>query len=63
MRRPAVGPRVADVEQFANVTLEQGSNLLVLKVINETRDWSACVRLTDGRGKPVANIKVRLTPP
>jgi hypothetical protein len=58
-------PRALTIDEdvIANVALKQGSNVLVLKVINETRDWSACVRLTDGRGKPVANVKVALTPP
>jgi hypothetical protein len=52
-----------DEDVIANVELKEGSNVLVLKVINETRDWCACVRLTDRRGKPVAGVKVALSPP
>jgi hypothetical protein len=53
----------ADDDVITNVTLKQGTNVLVLKVVNETRDWSACARLTDASGKPVASVKVALTPP
>jgi len=31
-------------------------------VINETRDWSACVRLTDAAGKAVPGVKVTIKP-
>jgi hypothetical protein len=52
-----------DDDVIPRVTLKRGANVLVLKVINEMRDWSACVRLTDASGKPVGNVKVALTPP
>jgi tRNA A-37 threonylcarbamoyl transferase component Bud32 len=52
-----------DDDVIANVVLKRGTNVLLLKVINETRDWSACVRLTDSSGKQVKNVKVVLSPP
>jgi hypothetical protein len=63
LRVPLPRALALDEDVLANVALRQGSNVLILKVINETRDWSACVRLTDAGGKPVADVKVTLTPP
>jgi uncharacterized Zn ribbon protein len=45
----------------AEVTLNKGQNVLVLKVINEKNNWQGCARfLKDGSG--VKNIKISLTP-
>ena len=43
------------------VSLVQGQNVLVLKVINEVNSWQACARFLNGE-KPVTNLKVSLTP-
>ena len=43
------------------VSLVQGQNVLVLKVINEVNSWQACARFLNGE-KPVTNIKISLTP-
>jgi hypothetical protein len=55
-------PLTMDEDVIANVRLKQGINVLMLKVINETRDWSACVRLTERNGDPVPEVKVTLSP-
>jgi tRNA A-37 threonylcarbamoyl transferase component Bud32 len=52
-----------DDDVITGVVLKRGTNVLLLKVINETRDWSACVRLADSAGKPLVDVKVTLTPP
>jgi hypothetical protein len=52
-----------DDDILSNVTLKAGTNVLVLQVVNETRDWAACVRLTDGDGRPVPGVEVTLSPP
>jgi hypothetical protein len=54
---------VRDEDVISGVTLKQGTNVLLLKVVNETRDWSACVRLTDRRGKPVASVRATASLP
>jgi hypothetical protein len=61
----SVQPRALTIDEdvVANLTLQRGTNVLVLKVINETLDWTACVRLTDANGQPVTNVQVTLTPP
>jgi hypothetical protein len=46
-----------------NVELKAGLNVLVLKVVNQTRDWQASVRLTDAAGQAIKGIQVGLTPP
>jgi hypothetical protein len=53
------GPRmlVIDENVIRNVTLKKGVNVLVVGVVNQTRDWSVCVRLTDRAGQPVANVR------
>ena len=49
-----------DLEK-ADVVLNKGQNVLVLKVINEKNNWQGCARfLKDGSG--VKNIKISLTP-
>jgi hypothetical protein len=59
---PRARALTADDDVITNVALKKGTNVLVLKVINETRDWSACARLTDAGGKAVTSVKVVLTP-
>jgi len=43
------------------VSLLQGQNVLVLKVINEVNSWQACARFLNGEA-PVTSIRVSLTP-
>jgi tRNA A-37 threonylcarbamoyl transferase component Bud32 len=56
-------PLAIDDDIIAGVALQRGVNVLVLKVMNETRDWSACARLTEATGEPAAGVTVALTPP
>ncbi len=44
------------------VALKQGSNVLLLKVANENKEWESCVRLVDSAGRPAEGIHVELTP-
>ena len=43
------------------VSLVQGQNVLMLKVINEVNSWQACARFLRG-DVPVTNVKISLTP-
>ena len=43
------------------VSLVQGQNVLVLKVINEVNSWQACARFLRGES-PIASLKISLTP-
>jgi hypothetical protein len=45
-----------------SVTLKQGTNVLLFKVLNEDADWEGCVRLVDAEGRPAKDIRVKLTP-
>lgn len=45
-------------DSAANVTLKQGVNVLVLKVVNEENNWQGSVRFMDKSGKPVTDLKV-----
>ena len=44
------------------VALKQGSNVLLLKVANENKEWESCVRLVDSAGRPAEGIDVELAP-
>jgi eukaryotic-like serine/threonine-protein kinase len=58
------GVRLAAVDEdtVKGITLKQGTNVLVFKVVNEGADWKGCVRLLDADGQPVNGIRVKLTP-
>lgn len=43
------------------VSLVQGQNVLILKVINEVNSWQACARFLNGE-TPVTGLKISLTP-
>lgn len=43
------------------VSLVQGQNVLVLKVINEVNSWQACARFLNG-DTPVTGLRISLTP-
>jgi hypothetical protein len=51
-----------DQDSTPNLTLAQGINTIVFKIVNEKADWAGCLRFTDQNGEPVKNIKVTLTP-
>jgi hypothetical protein len=51
-----------DSGKVENVTLKQGVNTIVFKVLNEINNWQACLRFTDREGKPVTGFTVKLSP-
>jgi hypothetical protein len=44
------------------VVLKRGVNVLLFKVVNETGEWEGCARLLDEAGRPVQDLRVKLTP-
>jgi hypothetical protein len=50
------------LDTIGPVVLEQGTNVLLFKVVNEYVDWQGCVRLVDAAGRPAQDIRIRLTP-
>jgi WD40 repeat protein/class 3 adenylate cyclase len=53
---------VADQDTVPDIALNAGLNVLVFKVVNESREWQGSIRFTDAQGNPVKGIKVSLTP-
>lgn len=53
---------LGNLDTAGPVSLKQGTNVLVLKVVNGAVDWAGCVRLVDGAGRPAMGIRVKLTP-
>jgi WD40 repeat protein len=51
-----------DLDPIGPVTLHKGTNVLVLKVVNEYGQWLGCARFVDREGNPVPGLQVRLTP-
>jgi hypothetical protein len=49
-------------QDTVDVSLKQGVNVLVFKVVNEKVDWSGCARFTDKDGKPITNLKATTKP-
>jgi hypothetical protein len=49
-------------QDSVKVTLEEGVNVLVLKVVNEKGGWAGCARFTDNDGKPLKQLKVTTAP-
>jgi hypothetical protein len=45
-------------QDTVNVTLKQGVNVLVFKVVNEKMDWSGCARFTTKTSQIIKNLKV-----
>jgi hypothetical protein len=56
------GRPLRSLDAVDRVALKQGSNVLVLKVVNEADRWEGCVRFVDRNGNPVHDLQVRLTP-
>jgi hypothetical protein len=53
---------IEDEDTIEPVTLEEGRNVLVFKVVNGTGDWKGCIRFVDRNGLPAQGIRVSLTP-
>lgn len=44
------------------VTLKPGVNVIVFKIINESNSWQGAMRLTDRAGKPLKDVRIKLSP-
>jgi hypothetical protein len=54
------GERALEKDQdTAEVTLNKGVNVVVVKVVNAKVDWSFCVRFVDKDGKPAAGVSAK----
>jgi WD40 repeat protein/tRNA A-37 threonylcarbamoyl transferase component Bud32 len=51
-----------DQDTVEGVSLHAGVNVLVFKVVNESKDWCGCLRLVERDGSPVRNLRVRSRP-
>ncbi len=54
-------PLMLDADK-GKLTLKQGTNVFVFKVINQQNSWQGALRLTDRAGKSLTNVKIRLSP-
>jgi hypothetical protein len=43
-----------------NLVLRRGTNVLVLKIVNEQVDWRACVRILGADGRPLAGLRIHV---
>jgi len=43
-------------DDTAEVTLRKGTNVMVVKVVNEKFAWSFCVRFTDRDDRPLTSV-------
>jgi len=46
-------------QDSAQVTLRQGTNVLVAKVVNCNNEWAFCVRFADADDRPLTTLKAR----
>jgi serine/threonine protein kinase len=53
---------IRDQDQVANITLNQGKNVLVFKVANQTGGWQGCIRFTDSAGEPADGLEFHVGP-
>src|SRR5262249_26215806 len=53
---------IGALEPSGPVTLHKGTNVLVLKVVNDGANWEDGLRLDDREDNPVGGLQVRLTP-
>jgi hypothetical protein len=49
-------------EDTTEVTLKEGTNVLIVKVVNAKADWSFCVRFTDQNDQPLKNLTAKAAP-
>ena len=50
------------LDTIGPVSLKPGTNVLLLKVVNESANWEASARLMDDAGRPAEGIHLKLTP-
>jgi hypothetical protein len=61
-KNPTARSPLIDEDTVGGMTLQQGVNVLVVKVVNEHFDWQGCLRFVDQDGQPFKDFQVRLTP-
>ncbi|HEV3023460.1 MAG TPA: hypothetical protein VGX76_13390, partial [Pirellulales bacterium] len=49
-------------QDTTEVNLKEGTNVLVVKVVNAKADWSFCVRFTDKDDQPLKSLTAKTTP-
>lgn len=49
-------------QDSAEVALNKGVNVLVIKVVNEKVDWSGCARFVTNNNTPVKGLRATITP-
>jgi len=49
------------LDPIGPVTLRKGTNVLVLKVVNQAQAWQGCARFVDREGNPAEGLRVSLT--
>lgn len=49
-------------DSATNITLKKGTNVLVLKVVNEENNWQGSVRFMTKTGRPVTDLTVATQP-
>ena len=55
-------PFYAEADKVSDIALNAGLNVLVFKVVNETREWKGSIRFTDATGQPLQGVRVTLDP-
>jgi hypothetical protein len=50
-----------DQDEARNITLKQGRNVVVFKVVNGIKTWAGCMRFTEA-GTPVTDLMIKLEP-
>jgi len=50
-----------DQDEFKNVALKKGVNVVVFKVVNNSGEWKGAARFFDKDGKPLTGLKAQLT--
>jgi WD40 repeat protein/serine/threonine protein kinase len=55
-------PFYAEQDKVPDIALNAGLNVLVFKVVNETREWKGSIRFTDAAGQPLKGVRVTLDP-
>jgi hypothetical protein len=53
---------VPEQDKVPGITLNEGLNVLVFKVVNEEGGWGGTIRLVDARGNPIEGVKATLDP-
>jgi hypothetical protein len=51
-------PFYAEQDKAPDIVLNAGLNVLVFKVVNETRQWKGSIRFTDAAGQPLKGVRV-----